>query len=151
MTQIPGGGCEADAESRAPPPHLVAIEADVQLERLRGGVHQRADIVRLEGQVHPVHGVIPRLTHKGNEDPINGCKIGAKCPIPHATEDQVYPIGFTCDCDGMSFRTRGCIALQRAKDLTGVPEVGNPQDPSKPQHCSARQKKAAAEKGRRES
>jgi hypothetical protein len=28
-------------------------------------------------------------------DPMNGCQIGTNCPILHAEEDQVYPVGFS--------------------------------------------------------
>jgi hypothetical protein len=33
-----------------------------------------------------------RLAPDG-EDPIDGCQIGALCPIMHAKMEQVYPIG----------------------------------------------------------
>jgi hypothetical protein len=39
--------------------------------------------------------VTPSPHNCWNEVPINGCQIGAKCPILHAKQDQVYPIGFS--------------------------------------------------------
>jgi hypothetical protein len=42
----------------------------------------------------------PTLPHSITEDPTQVCRIGNKCPILHANQDQVYPIAFNDDCRG---------------------------------------------------